>query len=849
ATSGTGGASGTAGEAGTGGTGGAGGSGGFQEGAPVIERFRVEPRGVLVGAGSAALSWEVTGADSLRIDEGVGTVTGSTTSINVTETTTFTLTATNGNGTTTKATTILVALDGPLPFERSGVQTSIGLIDAALQNGDIDDVTALRYKVFALFADERLPPELDADGAIHGSPIMRELARRFSGLPAETQDELRPFMRSPEEPGSWFESGSPQTRQKGAEDFDLAEVADGAIRVVWSTDLTITERILIDEVLVPAVEGAYEDLLFLMDRTLIPHFDGQPYRVYIVNRPGRGDLGWTTPEGFSSSFEGTRSHVTVNLAQTGSAETKLTAATVAHELMHAFQFAFDSSQSGAAETKALDWLGESTATWAEHFVFPTYNTEHGYAACFIPHVLQPLDEPPAKNAQPANCDETYIYGGYLFHLFVDEEYGFDRIRLMWENTEAGDAIEAVDQALDGELDKAWPRFMAANWNADEVDFFQRWDGMDKSSVKDEASPPFESKVSGKQQTLVFALDDLNGVGVDYLSARYFYIDLTDPSVRTVVFANGFTFELDDEPVPFVIGDQTLSATPLSMEEREGRHVQLLVKADGEWLPEPFDVSDVAFVPFCQDYAEERVEEVVFIFSNSRWLKSIRAAVDAKNEQPRLFVSNVSCGDWVGSASAQTIDISPDETETTNVSFDGLRFTRDRLSREALLQGAGETKLQNTILPADVSSTVLDRYRLDNVEVNWSVSGMRSGVDSCSISGMGQLTEDDLLGLPSGPGISQFEMRPSLVGETAEPLSIYRSFFLNVAFLAPGTPIVETCSQSGVSMRGFMTGIIGGRRNLPEFGLQEVSSSGNAISAMWSTDETTYQLNLMGASDP
>ena len=58
----------------TGGTGGPGGiSGG--NGAPVILSFSATPAS-LAAAGQAMLRWQVTGADSLSIDKGVGTVTG-----------------------------------------------------------------------------------------------------------------------------------------------------------------------------------------------------------------------------------------------------------------------------------------------------------------------------------------------------------------------------------------------------------------------------------------------------------------------------------------------------------------------------------------------------------------------------------------------------------------------------------------------------------------------------------------------------------------------------------------------------------------------------------------------------
>jgi hypothetical protein len=68
--------------------------------APVVSSFTATPSSIYVGQ-SAVLSWAVTGADTITIDNGV-TITGSATSTTVTPaaTTTYTLTAKNAAGST-----------------------------------------------------------------------------------------------------------------------------------------------------------------------------------------------------------------------------------------------------------------------------------------------------------------------------------------------------------------------------------------------------------------------------------------------------------------------------------------------------------------------------------------------------------------------------------------------------------------------------------------------------------------------------------------------------------------------------------------------------------------------------
>ena len=73
---------------------------------PTITRFVASPAKVLPGQPST-LSWTVTGATTLAIDSGVGSVTGSFFVVTPAATTSYTLTATNDFGSTTAAVTVM----------------------------------------------------------------------------------------------------------------------------------------------------------------------------------------------------------------------------------------------------------------------------------------------------------------------------------------------------------------------------------------------------------------------------------------------------------------------------------------------------------------------------------------------------------------------------------------------------------------------------------------------------------------------------------------------------------------------------------------------------------------------
>jgi hypothetical protein len=70
---------------------------------PVISSFTATPSSLPTGGGNVLLAWNVAGATSLLVNQGVGDVTGQTSkTVALTTTTTFTLTATNTNGSSTK---------------------------------------------------------------------------------------------------------------------------------------------------------------------------------------------------------------------------------------------------------------------------------------------------------------------------------------------------------------------------------------------------------------------------------------------------------------------------------------------------------------------------------------------------------------------------------------------------------------------------------------------------------------------------------------------------------------------------------------------------------------------------
>lgn len=75
--------------------------------APTISSFTASPSSITAG-GSTVLSWNVSNASSTSINNGVGTVSSTSVTVNPAITTTYTMTATNPSGTTTANVTVTV---------------------------------------------------------------------------------------------------------------------------------------------------------------------------------------------------------------------------------------------------------------------------------------------------------------------------------------------------------------------------------------------------------------------------------------------------------------------------------------------------------------------------------------------------------------------------------------------------------------------------------------------------------------------------------------------------------------------------------------------------------------------
>ena len=109
--------------------------------------------------------------------------------------------------------------------------------------------------------------------------------------------------------------------------------------------------------------------------------------------------------------------------------------TVAHELHHAIQAAYD-------ENDIYYWLYEASAVWIEDEIYP----EIGDAESYLDDYLNTPDICPLSVG--VNEDDIHWYGGWIFLRYLSEHYGGpDTIRYLWEQLAVSEGLTALETAL------------------------------------------------------------------------------------------------------------------------------------------------------------------------------------------------------------------------------------------------------------------------------------------------------------------------------------------------------------------------------------------------------------------
>jgi hypothetical protein len=561
---------------------------------------------------------------------------------------------------------------GPAP---TGNATSDQLIDQAEKAGRINDEQALIFKVFSVFGDPRLCAEFKALPSPEiGTPLMFEIARQFPNLSPTTRAILAPYFLPPLYEASAYAAlarGQQPLPLEASEDDDtlqapgdpppIAHCGVGtnsdtkARRVTAHANIYYTKREYdpfgLHEYTAGVIAQHFENI-YAKETTLFDRFPLSDGSLPLECNGGDGaldiytyyfgDPGPLAPEpirGVTIPYLAsctTPSFMLLQVESTQDPAAMKIHTTLAHEFFHVLQ---NGSVNGAgtpytfsANCNDYNWLGEATANWVIDYIFARTNQhEQKFAPDYMGRERKvSLDKAFAGDESSPNTANGYT--DYVFLLYLVKKYDPSKIKAIWDATQSADSVGALKAA--GDLQTIWHQFALATWNDHRAgiqhEFFQ-WDGLEagvKAAFdKEDGNPPpgltepsTKIELRGASDAKFDLMKTMRTRGLERLSVHYDYLKFTDDAVSYLRFENLFG---------------------------GGYKIQALKKIGGTWRAVE-DWSFVGFKELCRDKRDERLEELVLVYSNGiaeRSAPAIPVPMPAT-----LQVSNVGCLRWSGNSS-------------------------------------------------------------------------------------------------------------------------------------------------------------------------------------------------------
>jgi hypothetical protein len=475
------------------------------------------------------------------------------------------------------------------------------LIEAAVKSGSLRAEQALVYRLLGVFGDPRLPAKFRGDAADPDHAILRDVAAAWPGLSPRARATVRPFFTPPAARGT-RRAGVVSTARRSLADPVLPcdsdqlaakswrSIAGQHVRIWWDSageeKLGPRARSMLTEV----EKKMWPKMAAIMGRTPLPDgdvtcFNGLEAKLDIYFFPVTGARAVTVP--YPPSCKGTPAFMVV--------APDATPWVLAHELMHAFQFAF--AYSGECADYA-PW-DEAVATWAAQHVYPQDDYEHTF-----------------RNGleQSGFSFMRSEYEGWPFFLALERARGIAAVGSYYAHSERAEPLPALDAATT--LATWWPEFSRLAWNQTPIESFEVWDRFDARPVGN----PYDSH---------FAEATLPAGGT-----------VSFPNIQLPTLSRTYRqVKIEGRPA-LLIFDNSLAGVPHAS-------VQALIKqADGTWRTEDWTSSPQVLL--CPESPAERADELVLIFGNTEAVETFNGF--APPRPPELRAGNVGCARYSGTAS-------------------------------------------------------------------------------------------------------------------------------------------------------------------------------------------------------
>ncbi len=513
--------------------------------------------------------------------------------------------------------------------------SSDDLIAQGEAGGALTHETAVLYHVFALFGDARLPQAYRGDDSrAFESLYLSTVVSEWDSYSAATQATLKPFLTPPAYTGSWATAAGIPGALFDVHTLDLppfccttcisaswafAENPNGNVRIWYLTTA--------DDAAVAAFLAAAADTKIwpAYAAFMAPHLPLSDAGASCDGGNGRLDVYLTDiPRSFTQGHLHC-SNSPAYIVMTRSADVT----TLAHEIFHAFQYAFEVG--GCLADDHYRWWTEGSATWAEQYLYPSDNMALSQGKRLV--------ATPEQSLESVRTDAERVYGTFLVPFYVQNKTGSPNfVRTAWENCKGQDAIHAVDAVIPGGFAQTWHEIALRDWNSKPVDDYRTW----RPPITYHADPQVNSTLDAGVGT---GLETGLHMNLAHLSATYKNFFFYGPEVSTVAFFNGATFNLQKTDAPgYGPFWNPQAADP---DKIKGVKVQAIIKVEGQ-DPRVEDWTDKPYVTFCRDAIAERLQQLTIVISNAR-LDDTGGNAAPTGMDPVMWFSTMGCWKWKGTA--------------------------------------------------------------------------------------------------------------------------------------------------------------------------------------------------------
>ena len=435
---------------------------------------------------------------------------------------------------------------------------------------------------------------------------------------------------------------------------------------------------------------------------------------------------------------------------------------VAHELMHAIQFAYTYK---ACEGYVNAWWDEGSATWAGDFVYPTDDAsgEHEFTGAFTsaPAPIWRLDSD---------------YQTWVFWYFLTKMQGVGAMNSIFGALAGQGSRAAVNSAISGGYAKQYPAYLQWLWNAAPVGdpgfpVAKSYLGWDRLRPHPAASSDTALKLTGP-----LAHTYLEPV-VHGAEARFCV-----PLAVATAYKNHSARCLDNNLGPqggvyahFTLPDSEVRAITFTnaIAGKPGAHVDAWMRlADGTWKVDDWSGAETKL---CRDTASENVQELYVVSSNVSAsgdgfpAKGLQHAIEVRNTCP--FPTHFD-GTWTRVYTWPSRG-SWKETVTGTISY-----------------------IRSSVFPPEVDAISSVPYDLVSGQVTWTVEGSTS-CSRFSGSGGEPATNQTSFGTPTD--LSLEKVTGHAGAPDPEPKPYYYAIRIGQDPLkAPLYNVIDTCGGPTVT---------------------------------------------------